>query len=342
MTTIVDVARAAGVSISTVSRVLNGSSHPVSQETRERVLETMEALSFSPSALARAMITHHTHIIGMIVSDNQDPFFAALVRGAEDVARSMGFLVIICNSDRRSDIELKYIHTLNDYRVDGIVFSGGGLVAPEYVAEMSKLLAVVRHRGCAVVSLGRQAFPCVEISSDNVRATADAVGHLVGMGHRRIGYVSGPEHITTTALRLEGYRLGLQEHNIPYDPSLVLPGDYTLEGGCAAARLMLHLRRRPTALLASTDQMAAGCASQLKSEGLRIPEDISLMGVDDVATAASIDPPLTTVSLNLYQMGALGIRYLTKLRNGEIDEAFRLTVEHELVIRQSTGAAPKR
>jgi DNA-binding LacI/PurR family transcriptional regulator len=207
---------------------------------------------------------------------------------------------------------------------------------------MSNLLAVLRRRQCAVVSLGRQAFPCVEISSDNVRATADAVGHLVGLGHRRIAYVSGPEHITTTALRLEGYRLGLQELGIPYDPELVLPGDYTLESGRAAVKLALGLKRPPTALLASTDQMAAGCAAQLKSEGLRIPEDISLMGVDDVATAACIDPPLTTVSLNLYRMGALGIRYLAKLRNHEIDETFRHTVEHELVVRQSTGAAPKR
>lgn len=338
MTTIVDVAKAAGVSISTVSRVLNSSSHPVSQETRERVLQAMEAFNFSPSALARAMITHHTRTIGMIVSDNQDPFFAALVRGAEDVARSLGYLVIICNSDRRPDIELKYIQTLNDYRVDGILFSGGGLTAPDYVAEMSSLLAVVRRRQCAVVSLGRQAFPCVEISSDNVRATADAVAHLASLGHRRIGYVSGPEHITTTALRLEGYRLGLSENDIPFDPELVLPGDYTLEGGRAAARLMLRLRRLPTALLASTDQMAAGCAAQLKAEGVRIPEDISLMGVDDVATATCVDPPLTTVSLNLYHMGALGIRYLAKLRNGEIDETFRLTVGHQLVVRQSTAA----
>jgi LacI family transcriptional regulator len=339
MTTIVDVAKAAGVSISTVSRVLSGSTHPVSKETREHVLEAVEALNYSPSALARAMITRDTHIIGMIVSDNQDPFFAALVRGAEDVARSLGLLIIICNSDRRPDIELKYIRTLNDYRVDGIIFTGGGLTSPDYTAQMSRLLAVLRRRWCAVVSLGRQAFPCVEISSDNVRATADAVRHLVELGHQRIAYVSGPQNITTTALRLEGYRLGLAEHGVRYDPGLVLPGDYTLEGGQAAARLMLRMKRRPTALLASTDLMAVGSAIQLKAAGLRIPDDVSLMGVDDVKTAACIDPPLSTVSLNMYEMGAMGVRCLARLRNGEIDDTFRHTVKHELAIRQSTGPA---
>jgi LacI family transcriptional regulator len=341
MTTIVDVAKAAGVSIGTVSRVLSGSSHPVSQETRAKVMEAVAALNYSPSALARAMITQDTHIIGIIVSDNQDPFFAALVRGAEDVARSMGFLVIVCNSDRRPDIELKYIQTLNDYRVDGLVFTGGGLTDSDYIARLTTLLAILRRRRCAIVSLGRQVFPCVEVSSDNVGAAADAVGHLVNLGHRRICYVSGPEKITTTDLRLEGYRQGLHEHAIPFDPSLVFPGDYTLEAGYAAARRIVQLKRRATAILASTDQMAIGCAIQLKSAGISVPDDMSVMGIDDIKTAHCLDPPLTTVSLNMYEMGAMGIRYLVKRRNGEIDDTFHHTIRHELVVRQSTGPVAK-
>ena len=337
MTTIVDVARSAGVSIGTVSRVLSGSSHPVSQETRVKVMEAAAELNYSPSALARAMITQDTHIIGIIVGDNEDPFFAALVRGAEDVARSMGFLVIICNSDRRPDIELKYIQTLNDYRVDGIVFTGGGITDPEYTVRLSRLLDILRRRRCAIVSLGRQAFPCVEVSADSVRAAADAVSHLVSLGHERVCYISGPENITTTALRLEGYRQGLHEHALPFDPSLVLPGDYTLEAGYAAARHIVQLKRRPTAVLASTDQMAIGCAIQLKSSGVSVPGDISVMGIDDVKTAHCLDPPLTTVALNMYEMGAMGIRHLVKWRNGEIDDTFHHTIRHQLVVRQSTG-----
>jgi LacI family transcriptional regulator, galactose operon repressor len=337
MTTIVDVAKVAGVSISTVSRVLSSSDHPVSEETRQRVLHAVASLNYSPSALARAMITQDTRIIGIIVSDNQDPFFAAIVRGVEDVARSLGFLVIICNSDRRPDIELKYIQTLNDYRVDGIIFTGGGVKDPAYVAELTNLLGILERRNCAVVSLGYQVFPCVQVSNDNVQATADATRYLAQLGHERIGYISGPEHLTTTGLRLEGYRLGMQQSGLAFNPALVLPGDYTLEAGQKASELIIAMRRRPTAVLASTDYMAIGCAIGLKAVHLSIPEDISVMGINDIRAASCLDPPLSTVSLHMYEMGAVGIRYLLKRRNGEIGDTYRHTIKHELVIRGSTA-----
>jgi LacI family transcriptional regulator len=340
MTTIVDVAKVAGVSISTVSRVLSSSGHPVSEETRQRVLQAVATLNYSPSALARAMITQDTRIIGIIVSDNQDPFFAAIVRGAEDVARSLGFLLIICNSDRQPDIELKYIQTLNDYRVVGIVFTGGGVKDPAYIAEITNLLGILERHKCAVVSLGHQVFPCVQVSNDNVQATADATRYLAQLGHQRIGYISGPEHLTTTELRLEGYRLGLQQSGLAFDPALVLPGDYTLEAGQQAAGRIIDMHPRPTAVLASTDYMAIGCAIGLKAAQLSIPRDISVMGINDIKAARWLDPPLSTVSLNMYEMGAAGIRHLVKRRSGEIGDTFHHIIKHELVIRDST--APPR
>src|SRR5271157_536013 len=134
MTSITDVARQANVSITTVSRVLNGSAHPVSEQARTRVLQAAEGLGYSPSALAKAMVTRSTHIVGVIVGDTTDPYFASIVRGVEDVARSMGYLVIVCNSDRVPDIEIKYLNTLHDYRVDGVIFAGGGLMDEPYLS----------------------------------------------------------------------------------------------------------------------------------------------------------------------------------------------------------------
>ena len=337
MITIVDVAKAAGVSITTVSRVLNDSDHPVSEEARQRVLEAVAALDYSPSALARAMITQRTRVIGLIVEDNQDPFFAAIVRGAEDVARMMGFLVIVCNSDRQPEIELQYLHTLNDHRVDGIIFTGGGLTDPEFVQEVTKLLEIVRSRNCAVVALGQQPFPCVLVSNDNTMAVRDATQYLLQLGHRRISYISGPRITTTTNLRLKGYCQALEENGIPCDESLILEGDYTLEAGQRSAQRVLEMEPLPTAILASNDQMAIGCTIALKAAGLSIPADISIMGVDDIRATQSVDPPLTTVSLHMYELGASGIEYLVKCRNGEIDDTFRHTVKHEIIIRQSTA-----
>lgn len=337
MTTIIDVAKVAGVSISTVSRVLSKSDHPVSQEARQRVMDAVSALNYSPSALARAMITQDTHIIGIIVGDSEDPFFASIIRGAEDVARALGFLVIICNSDRQPDCILQYVKTLNEYRVDGIIFAGGGLMDPEYNQEITELLWVLRRRKCAIVSLGPQIYPGVTVGCDEPLAAKDATQYLIQLGHKRICYVSGSPNITTTELRLRGYRQALHDIGIPVDPNLVLVGDYTLESGQEAARKILQMDELPTAILASTDQMAIGCSAVLKAAGLSIPTHISLMGMDDIKPARCLDPPLTTVALNMYEMGASGIEYLVKLRNQEIGEDFCCTVKHEIIVRQSTA-----
>jgi LacI family transcriptional regulator len=337
VTTIVDVARASGVSISTVSRVLNASEHPVSEEARRKVLEAIAALNYSPNALARAMITQDTHIVGMIVEDNQDPFFATIVRGAEDVARMLGFLIIVCNSERDPAIELQYLSTLNDYRVDGVVFTGGGLTDPGYVAEVVKLLEPMRQRHCAIVALACQAFPCLQVSNDNTQAVADATRYLLQLGHRRICYISGPPNITTTELRLNGYAQALHEAGLAPDDELVLVGNYTFEAGQAAAQQVLAMQQLPSAILASTDQMAIGCTTALKAVGLSIPKDVSVMGIDDIAAVRWLDPPLTTVSMNMYELGASGIEILAQCRSGEIGDTVQHLIPHEVIVRQSTA-----
>jgi DNA-binding LacI/PurR family transcriptional regulator len=337
---IVQVAEIANVSVTTVSRVMSGSAHPVSDETRARVLEAAHALHYSPSALAKAMVTRDTRIVGVIIGDATDPYFAGIIRGVEDVARQHGYLVIICNSDRQPEIELRYLQTLNDYRVEGVIFAGGGLLDHAYVEAMRSALEVYYERSAVCVSLGKHLFPSFSVMVDNVRLVADGVDYLASLGHRAIAYISGPSLLTTTQLRLSGYESALQALGVPLRPEYVLAGDYTFESGKAAAATLAALAPadRPTAVMASNDLMAIGCIVGLRELGLSVPAEISVMGIDDVATAQFVDPPLTTIALPLRGMGATGMESLIRLRKEELTLDQSITLPHQLVIRKSTAA----
>ena len=337
---IVQVAETANVSVATVSRVMSGSAHPVNEETRQRVLDAARALHYSPSALAKAMVTRDTRIVGVIIGDATDPYFAGIIRGVEDVARQHGYLVIICNSDRQPEIELRYLHTLNDYRVEGVIFAGGGLLDEAYLRDIRAALEVYSERGAVCVSLGKHLFPSFPVIVDNSRIVADGVDYLVGLGHRAIAYISGPTLLTTTQLRLGGYEQALAAHGLPLRTDYVLAGDYTYASGRRAAYTLAALPAadRPTAIMASNDLMGIGCLAGLKELGLKVPADISVMGIDDVATAQFVDPPLTTIALPLHGMGAAGMESLIRLRRDELTLDQSVTLQHQLVIRQSTGA----
>jgi LacI family transcriptional regulator len=337
---IADVARSAGVSITTVSRVMSGSAHPVSEETRARVQEAARVLNYSPSALAQAMVLRDTHIVGVIIGDATDPYFAGIVRGVEDVARQHGYLVIVCNSDRQPAIELRYLHALNDYRVDGVIFAGGGLIDEDYLHAMRQALEVYSEREAVCVSLGKHLFPSFSVAVDNTRIVSDAIGFLASLGHRDIAYISGPSLLTTTQLRLAGYETALRRLGLPLRAEYVLKGNYTFESGRAAAQAVAGLARRPTAIMASNDLMAIGCIVGLKDLGLAVPGEISVVGIDDVAMAQYVDPPLTTMALPLAGLGATGMESLIKLRRGELQFDQGITLPHHLVVRKST--APPR
>ncbi len=334
---IVDVAKTANVSVTTVSRVLSGSSHPVSQETRARVLDAARVLNYSPSALAKAMVTRDTHIVGVIIGDAVDPYFAAIIRGVEDQARQHGYLVIVCNSDRVPDIELRYLATLNEYRVDGVIFAGGGLVDDDYVRDIREALEVYYEREAVCVSLGKHLFPSYSVVVDNTQIAVSGVEHLIGLGHRKIAYISGPSLLTTTQLRLNGYEAAMQAHGLPIRPEYVRSGNYNYESGVEAARALAALSPRPTAVMASNDLMAIGCLAGLKELGIRVPNEMSVMGVDDVHMSQFVDPPLSTVAIPLVQMGATGMECLIKLRNGELTHDQSITLPHKLVVRKSTA-----
>jgi LacI family transcriptional regulator len=340
MASIVDVAKHARVSVATVSRIVSGSSHPVSRETRTRVLAAARELNYSPSALAQALVTRQTHIVAVIVGDAADPYFAAIVRGVEDVARQNGYLVVICNSDRVPEIEVEYLRTLDDYRIDGVIFAGGGLNGANYVDETLSALVAFRQRGAAVVTLGKHLFPSLSVQVDNWAIASDAAGYLIDLGHRQIAYISGPAVLLTSDLRLSGFRSALERHGLASDPALIFDGDYTYEGGLRAAQAIMAQPVRPSAVLASNDLMAIGCLIGLKRAGLRVPDDVSLMGIDDISTARFVDPPLSTVAIPMRELGVTAMEQLLQLRKEGAAGDGEIRLPHQLVIRQST--APPR
>ena len=333
-TKINDVAEKAGVSITTVSRVISNNPHPVNDKTRLKVLQAAQELNYAPSALAKAMVTQRSLIAGVIVGDTMDPFFAAIVRGVEDVARDMGYMVMVANSDRIPDLELKYIKTLNEYQVDGIIFAGGGLKDKAYLKSVAKTLEQFKNRDAAVITLGNHLFPSYAVMVDNDKIIYDAAAYLIELGHRKIAYITGPDTITTSGLRQMGYQRAMQEIG---EKEMVFMGDYLYESGLRVAEEIAQLASKPTAILASNDRMAIGCIVGLKSHGLRIPEDISVIGVGGVKTTQYISPPVTSIYLPLHELGAEAMRKLIQIRTGKEDRLGKSIVPHQLIIRSSTA-----
>lgn len=338
MASIVDVAKTAGVSITTVSRVLNKSEHPVNQETRNRVLRVAQQLNYTPSALARALVRDETRIIGVIVGDISDPYFSTIARGLSEVALERGYLTVICNSDRTPVIEVHFVQLLRDYQVDGIIFAGGGLRDADYVERVTDILERLSARNVAVVALGQHSLTLPEVSIDNAQAAQDMTEYLIRLGHRRIGFIAGPSVLTTSLLRTEGYKRALVQNNIPMDPELIVEGDFTYESGQRAARELLGRAVPPSAIFATNDLMAIGCLTECKSLGHAIPQQISIVGFDDIDAARYVDPQLSTVRVPMREMGMTGMRQLLRIleRSGPVEPLHLLP--HELSLRGSAAS----
>jgi LacI family transcriptional regulator len=321
MASLADISRRAGVSIATASRVLNGSSHPVSEATRDRVLLAANELGYRPSELARALVKRTSRIIGVIVGDIVDPYFAEIARGVEDVAARRGHLTMVCNTDRRPAAELAHLDVLRDYRAAGVVFASSGY---EDAREAGALTAAVRElqaRGAAVVALAARDLPCPGVLVDNRAAARDATEHLLALGHRRIAFVEGPAGLHTSAQRLQGFHVAMAAAGA--DP-VRLPGGFEYEAGDAAAERLLAAGALPDAVLAVNDEVAVGLLTGLRRRGVDVPGDVSLAGIDDTRPARLVG--LTSVCLPLRELGERGARVVLDGGGGDVVLPHRLTV----------------
>lgn len=304
---IVDVARRAGVSTATVSRVLNRN-YPVSDGVRQRVLEAVRDLGYVANAHARALLKSTSGTVGVIMHDVSDPYFAEIVRGIQEVAGQEDRLVVICNSLREPAREITYIEMLRAHRVDAIIMAGGHILDDEYVMALREQSLQLRAQGSRLVLCGRHPVRADAVVPDNSVGAWAIVRHLLDRGHRRIAHLAGPPNFSTTQDRVEGYLGALAEYGLELDPSLVVTGDFTRKGGYDAVGELLEAGLDFTAVFAANDLAAVGAMVRLQERGLRVPEDVSVVGFDDVPVASDVRPALTTVRVPMVEMGRQSMR----------------------------------
>lgn len=325
-----DVAKRAGVSVATVSHVINETRF-VSEELKQRVLKAIEELDYQPDAVARSLRRKETRTIGLIVPDNSNPFFAEVARGIEDVGFEQGYSVILCNSDWNLEKELTYLDTLIAKRVDGIVFIAA-------TTQVEHVKSLVENRTPVVVA--ERKMPEIEVDSvlvDNFQGGYEATKHLLDLGHRRIGCISGPWDLTPSAERVTGYKLALNRHELRAEEDLIVRGDYLFESGEMAVRTLLELSAPPTAIFACNDLMAIGAMKAILEQGLRVPEDISIVGFDDIALASYLNPPLTTIAQPKYELGRMAAQLvIQRITSSGSREKREIVLESRLVVRGST------
>jgi LacI family transcriptional regulator len=333
MVTIRDVARAAGVSVATVSRVLNRKD-TVTAQTERRVREVIRRLEYVPHGGARSLTTRRTHVIGVVLPEMYGDFFSEIIRGIDRVARPRGYHVLVSGSHSDAEETEAVLHALHG-RVDGLV-----LMMPGPGAEP---LARSLPRGTPVILLnGPPGSGHPTVSVDNRAGARLAVDHLLDLGHRRIALIGGPEDNADAAERRLGYREALAARGIEPDERLELPGDFREDSGFAAGEELVRRAWKgdaPTAVFAANDAMAIGCLAGLRSKGRQVPEDLSLVGFDDVPNARFLTPALTTVRVPIAEVGGRAMERLL----GTIDEqtgegALREVVAPTLSIRDSTLA----
>jgi DNA-binding LacI/PurR family transcriptional regulator len=336
MASITEVARRAGVSPATASRVVSEADYPVSAAARERVLEAARELDYVPNALARGLLKSRVPVVAVIVHDITDPYFAEIVRGVEDAASAAGYLVITCSSERDAERERSYVRLLRSMRAAAVVFAGSGLDAPALNEEMDRHLAAMRADGAAIVHLSPHARGEPDVGVDSAAGIAAMVAALVEQGHRRIAFLAGPQSLYVSRERLDGYRRGLRAAGIAYDEGLVVGTTFDAEGGARAIDALRVAGTTFTAVSCANDLLAIGALQRLVALGIEVPGDVSVAGFDDISTAALAAPGLSTVRLPLRAMGRLGFQHADRMLAGEEPPPVRLPTA--VVLRGSTAA----
>ncbi|MEK8032275.1 LacI family DNA-binding transcriptional regulator [Ideonella sp. DXS29W] len=327
-TTIKDVAREAGVSVATVSRVMNGHA-AVTPETRERIQRIAKELRFTPSSAARSLITRRTHTVGALLPDLHGEFFSELIRGIDVAARSRGLHLLVSSSHGNTAEATSALRAMHG-RVDGLLVMSPHMDPEELVGAMPPGVPAV------IMNAGREDAPHASFRVDNFGGAQAMVRHLADVGHRSIAFIAGPDGNHEAQERLRGYRAALAEV-LPGTPELVLPGDFTEQSGQRAGQELLALSQRPSAVFAGNDMMALGCLSVFLQRGVAVPKDIALAGFDDIPICRYVQPALTTVRVPIVELGALALAELASaIEVPERPPAGARTLRAELVVRQSS------
>jgi LacI family transcriptional regulator len=328
--TIHDVARAAGVSVSTASRVLNNKDD-VSPETYEKVRRVMDDLNYTASLAAKSMRSRTTHVIGLLVPELVEVYYHEVMKGVGAAIQNSGYDLLIYTSgspalNKRASWEREHVALLSGGLTDGCLIVTPS--APTF-PQSTQIVVIDPHgEGANVPS----------VVATNRAGALEALEYLIGLGHRRIGFIAGYPDTRSAIRRFEGYKDGLANAGIPFAPELVRPGDFTQARGKAAALELLELADRPTAIFAANDKTAFGVLEAAEELGLRIPADLSVIGFDNIPETMQVSPRLTTVDQSIREMGALGTRLLISILEGNPPEQLLCTIPTRLVIRDSCQA----
>ncbi len=337
MATLADVARLAGVSQATASRIVNGSDKLVTDELRTRVLRAVAQLQYVPNAHAQQLARADRTAVGVIVHDVSDPYFAEITRGLQRVATAHGRLVMICNSYRDPDRELEYVELLRAHQVAAIILAGSGYHDAAFTRSLNLKLDAYVRAGGRVTVIGRH-----ELFGDSVMPENEIGGYLIGaevfgLGHRKVGVIAGPAVLTTTTDRLAGLRRAAREHHRSLGARRVAYANFDRDSGAAAAARLLDANPDLTAIIALNDSMAIGALAMLRSRGRSVPEDVTVVGFDDMPIARDVTPALTTVRLPLVDMGERAMT-IALSAPGDGPRVERMAAE---VVRRASSGPPR-
>jgi len=331
-----EIARLAKVSLGTVSNVLSGSP-TVKGPLRDRVMSAVESLGYQPNQLARGLRRDKTNIIGMIISDVSNPFFPAVVKGAEDTAFTNGYRLFLCNSDNTFVKEETYLRELQTYLPSGLI------IMTSDINGSPKLAEAYRDAGTAVVYVDRLPYAWTgdTVTSMNEQGSYDAVKYLIGRGHRRIAMISGPSQFTNSGERVAGFERAMREGKCPVPSTYIQEGDFNKESGYEKAKLLLRLNPRPSAIFAANDLLAFGALNAIRDLGLRCPEDVSVIGFDNLDLAEFVTPTLSSVEQSGYKLGALAAQVIADRARGDKGPRKEHILSTTLKLRASVGPGPK-
>lgn len=328
--TIKDVAKFAGVGVATVSRVINQSGY-VGVETRERVLRAMRELSFNPSSIARGLVSGKTATIGLLIPDVANPFFSDIARGTEDAAIAEGYSVLLCNSDWQPEREKMYLNLLRGKWVDGVIIVGSRSTEDVLDKALDRL-------PFALVDRKRSGTSGISVWVDNEKGAEMATRHLIEMGCRSLAHISGPSKSPSAIARLKGFQTAVRIAGLKN--TSVIRGDFRHQGGYNAALSLLKSSRRPDGIFSANDLMAVGVVQAAAHMGIRVPDDLKVVGYDNIPLAEYVSPSITTIEQPAYEMGRVAFQMLhPQLTNGvQPQSSTDREFEPRLIRRRSTDS----
>lgn len=328
--TLKDIARLANVSTATVSKVVNHKDESFSKETIDRIRKIMDEMDYHPNYIARGLVTKKTNMLGLILPDITNPFFPEIARGVEDTASLYGYNLILCNTDDDEKKEREYFRYLKEKCVDGIIYTSA-------VNLIEKNIEILMGYKIPFVLLDRfaQIPDAPYIHTDSEKGMYDIVKYLIQNGHEKIAHISGPVGDITSQQRKNGYIKALEECGIEVDNLLIGEGNYKIKSGKECMEKLLKSGLEFTAVACANDLMAIGALEVLKYRGIKVPDEISVTGYDDIYIASIISPKLTTVVQPKYDMGRICTEALIKLVRGEKLEHSKILLEHSLAVRES-------